>query len=129
LRHRAARRAAAAHQPAPLLRPGAARRPRRRRHRRDLPGPRAAGRRPPPGGAGLSLPRPIEGLEMPRSGPLVDRFGRRHTYLRVSVTDRCNFRCTYCRPAEGLDWMPRDHLLTYEEVARVVGVLVDMGIE
>jgi len=59
---------------------------------------------------------------------LVDGFGREHTYLRVSVTDRCNFRCVYCLPAEGMDWMPRDELLSYEEIARLVGVFASMGI-
>lgn len=75
------------------------------------------------------LPTPVQGLEMPLSGPLLDRFGRRHTYIRVSVTDRCNYRCTYCMPAEGLDWMPKESLLTYEEVGRIVSVLASMGIE
>jgi len=65
---------------------------------------------------------------MPTEGPLVDPFGRVHTYLRVSVTDRCNYRCVYCMPADGLDWMPKDHLLTYEEVAKVVGVFERLGI-
>ena len=50
---------------------------------------------------------------------LVDGFGRVHRDLRISVTDRCNFRCTYCMPAEGLDWMAREDLLTYEELTRV----------
>jgi GTP 3',8-cyclase len=77
----------------------------------------------------VALPEPVPGLTMPLEGPLVDRFGRRHTYIRVSVTDRCNYRCTYCMPAEGLDWMPKDELLTYEEVVRVVRVLAGMGIE
>jgi GTP 3',8-cyclase len=57
--------------------------------------------------------------------PLVDPFGRRVTDLRMSITDRCNFRCTYCMPAEGMAWLPRDELLTYEEQARVVGVCVE----
>ena len=57
--------------------------------------------------------------------PLVDGFGRRHRDLRISVTDRCNFRCTYCMPAEGMVWHPRDELLTFEELARVAGVCVD----
>ncbi len=65
---------------------------------------------------------------MPTEGPLVDAFGRAHTYLRVSVTDRCNYRCVYCMPAEGLAWMPREHLLTYEEIGRVVGVFRALGI-
>ena len=76
----------------------------------------------------MSLPQPVPGATMPTSGPLVDRFGRAHTYVRVSVTDRCNYRCTYCMPAKGLDWMPRDHLLTYEETARVVGAMASMGV-
>ena len=59
------------------------------------------------------------------SSPLVDGFGRVHRDLRISVTDRCNFRCTYCMPAEGLDWMSRDDLLTYEELARVARVCVE----
>jgi cyclic pyranopterin phosphate synthase len=56
--------------------------------------------------------------------PLVDSFGRVHRDLRISVTDRCNFRCTYCMPADGLDWLPRHDLLTYEELGRLAGVLV-----
>ncbi len=59
---------------------------------------------------------------------LLDRFQRQHTYLRVSVTDRCNFRCVYCMPPEGMDWMSRDHLLKYEEIARLVRVFASMGI-
>jgi cyclic pyranopterin phosphate synthase len=57
--------------------------------------------------------------------PLVDSFGRVHRDLRISVTDRCNFRCTYCMPAEGMDWLPRSDLLTYEELARVARVAVE----
>lgn len=56
---------------------------------------------------------------------LVDTFGRIHRDLRISVTDRCNFRCSYCMPSEGMEWMPRDDLLTYEELTRVARVLVD----
>ena len=56
---------------------------------------------------------------------LVDGFGRVHRDLRISVTDRCNFRCTYCMPAEGLDWMAREDLLTYEELTRVARVCVE----
>ncbi|HWC14143.1 MAG TPA: GTP 3',8-cyclase MoaA [Actinomycetota bacterium] len=59
---------------------------------------------------------------------LRDSFGRTATDLRVSVTDRCNFRCRYCMPAEGLQWMPKRELLDFEEIARVVGVLVESGI-
>ncbi|MBA3281559.1 MAG: radical SAM protein, partial [Acidimicrobiia bacterium] len=56
--------------------------------------------------------------------PLVDGFGREHRDLRISVTDRCNFRCTYCMPAEGMVWQPRDHLLTFEEIERIARVCV-----
>jgi cyclic pyranopterin phosphate synthase len=56
---------------------------------------------------------------------LVDSFGRVHRDLRISVTDRCNFRCTYCMPAEGMDWHPRSHLLTFEELTRVATVCVE----
>lgn len=59
------------------------------------------------------------------STPLLDGFGRVHRDLRISITDRCNFRCTYCMPAEGLDWMAREDLLTYEELTRVARVCVD----
>jgi cyclic pyranopterin phosphate synthase len=57
--------------------------------------------------------------------PLVDGFGRVHRDLRISVTDRCNFRCTYCMPAEGMSWLPRAELLTFEEIERVARVMVD----
>ncbi len=61
---------------------------------------------------------------------LVDSFGRVHKDLRISVTDRCSFRCTYCMPAEGLDWVPRDELLTFEEIERVASLTVEQfGIE
>ena len=60
---------------------------------------------------------------------LVDGFGRVHTDLRVSLTDRCNLRCSYCMPPEGLDWLPSPELLTDDEVARVIGIAVrDLGI-
>lgn len=63
-----------------------------------------------------------------RFPPLVDGFGRVATDLRVSITDRCNFRCRYCMPPEGLPWMPRELLLSYEEITRIVTVLVDSGV-
>ena len=59
---------------------------------------------------------------------LVDSFGRRHTNLRISVTDRCNIRCFYCMPAEGVVFRPRDELLTFEEIERFVRALVPLGI-
>ena len=59
---------------------------------------------------------------------LVDRFGRLHTDLRVSLTDKCNLRCAYCMPAEGLAWLPRQEVLTDDEVVRAVGVAVGLGV-
>jgi cyclic pyranopterin phosphate synthase len=61
--------------------------------------------------------------------PLVDGHGRRISDLRVSVTDRCNFRCQYCMPADGLPWLERSEVLTFEEIERVVRVMVGIGIE
>jgi cyclic pyranopterin phosphate synthase len=60
--------------------------------------------------------------------PLFDGHGRRIGDLRVSVTDRCNFRCQYCMPAEGLPWLERSDILTFEEVERLVGLFVSMGV-
>jgi cyclic pyranopterin phosphate synthase len=61
-------------------------------------------------------------------GPLVDGFGRVHTDLRVSVTDRCNLRCTYCMPAEQVEFKPRSELLTFEEIERFVRVAARLGV-
>jgi cyclic pyranopterin phosphate synthase len=62
-------------------------------------------------------------------GALVDRFGRVHTDLRVSLTDKCNLRCSYCMPPEGLEWLPSPELLTDDEIVRLVGLAVrDLGI-
>jgi GTP 3',8-cyclase len=55
-------------------------------------------------------------------GTLVDPFGRTVRDLRISVTDRCNFRCTYCMPAEGMTWLPREEVLTFEEIERIARV-------
>ncbi len=60
--------------------------------------------------------------------PLFDGHGRRIEDLRVSVTDRCNFRCQYCMPAEGLPWLDRAEILSFEEIERVVGLLAQMGV-
>src|SRR5262245_16262007 len=57
--------------------------------------------------------------------PLVDSYGRVHRDLRVSVTDRCNFRCTYCMPEEGMQWMPRSEILTFEEIERIARICVE----
>jgi len=56
---------------------------------------------------------------------LVDSFGRVVRDLRIAVTDRCNFRCTYCMPEEGLDWLPRDQVLSFEEIERIARLLVE----
>ncbi|HEX6331796.1 MAG TPA: GTP 3',8-cyclase MoaA [Actinomycetota bacterium] len=64
----------------------------------------------------------------PPSGPLVDTFGRVADDLRISVTDRCNFRCTYCMPAEGLAWLPKSEILTFEELTRLLRLFVRLGI-
>ena len=55
---------------------------------------------------------------------LVDPFGRTIRDLRISVTDRCNFRCTYCMPEEGMQWVPRSEVLTFEEFERVARIFV-----
>jgi GTP 3',8-cyclase len=60
---------------------------------------------------------------------LIDSFGRVATDLRISVTDRCNFRCRYCMPPEGLPWMPKEEILTYEEMSRIARVLVGLGVD
>jgi cyclic pyranopterin phosphate synthase len=73
----------------------------------------------------------VPGRAMPRGERLpglVDRFGRVATDLRVSVTDRCNLRCVYCMPAEGLDWLPKPEMLTDDEMVRLVGIAVSLGV-
>src|SRR5689334_17858026 len=62
------------------------------------------------------------------SAPLIDGHARLIGDLRVSVTDRCNFRCQYCMPAEGLPWLERDDVLTFEEIVRLTTLLADMGV-
>ncbi|HSY83570.1 MAG TPA: GTP 3',8-cyclase MoaA [Gemmatimonadaceae bacterium] len=57
-----------------------------------------------------------------------DQFGRRIEYLRISVTDRCNFRCLYCMPVEGLQWLPKSEILSYEEITEVVRQLAPLGL-
>src|SRR5438045_3119831 len=56
---------------------------------------------------------------------LVDPFGRTVRDLRISITDRCNFRCTYCMPEEGMKWLPREELLTFEEIERLARIFVE----
>ncbi len=59
---------------------------------------------------------------------LTDQFGRSIEYLRISVTDRCNFRCTYCMPLEGLPWLPKADILSYEEIVAIVAQLAPLGL-
>ena len=60
---------------------------------------------------------------------MIDQFGRRVEYVRVSVTDKCNLRCVYCMPLEGLDWLKRESLLSYEEIASVLRTMAGMGLK
>jgi cyclic pyranopterin phosphate synthase len=85
----------------------------------DLPFPRP--RPVGPHGGAVGLPEGTSGLP--------DQFGRVARDLRVSVTDRCNLRCTYCMPAEGLPWLPKAEMLTDEELVRLVGIFVGLGVE
>ncbi len=59
---------------------------------------------------------------------LTDQFGRSIEYLRISVTDRCNFRCSYCMPLEGLPWLPKRDILSYEEIVAIVAQLAPLGL-
>jgi GTP 3',8-cyclase len=61
--------------------------------------------------------------------PLVDSFGRVATDLRISVTDRCNFRCRYCMPPEGLPWLPKEEILSFEEITRITNILIESGVD
>jgi GTP 3',8-cyclase len=77
----------------------------------------------------VHLPAPsLRGRPAGAGHTLADRYGRVATDLRVSVTDRCNLRCTYCMPAEGLDWLPKPELLTFEEMTRLVAIAVSLGV-
>ena len=63
------------------------------------------------------------------SQPLIDSFGRVATDLRISLTDKCNFRCRYCMPPEGLPWMAADSLMTFDEIIRVMRLMTKLGID
>lgn len=64
------------------------------------------------------------------SGPLLDRWGRVATDLRISLTDKCNLRCIYCMPADGLQWLPKENLLSAEEIARLADIAItELGVE
>ena len=75
--------------------------------------------------SGISTPGT---LRLMSTDPLFDGHGRRISDLRVSVTDRCNFRCQYCMPAEGLPWLERADVLSFEEIERLVSILAPMGV-
>ncbi len=60
--------------------------------------------------------------------PLADQFNRPITYLRISVTDKCNLRCVYCMPERGLDWLPKSEILSYEEIAKLVEAAASVGV-
>src|SRR5258707_5635401 len=65
---------------------------------------------------------------MPASAHLTDTQGRVVRDLRISVTDRCNLRCVYCMPAEGMPWLPREQLLSYEEITRIARIAHGLGV-
>src|SRR6476469_3938632 len=75
-----------------------------------------------PGARGTRRPRRMGVMT---TGALADGFGRVATDLRVSLTDRCNLRCSYCMPAEGLDWLPGEEVLTDDEVVRLITIAVE----
>ncbi|RKQ36955.1 GTP 3',8-cyclase MoaA [Kocuria tytonis] len=72
----------------------------------------------------LGNPQVLPSRGVPTRGPLTDRFGRTATDLRISITDKCNLRCTYCMPAEGMQWLPRESLLTVAEIVRLARIAV-----
>jgi cyclic pyranopterin phosphate synthase len=82
----------------------------------------------PPSGPLTRAPSPFLIAQAPKFAPLVDGEKRRVRYLRLSVTDRCNFRCVYCMPEVGLEFRPRPEILTFEEMTRLVRVFVSLGV-
>lgn len=68
-------------------------------------------------------------IAVDKANLLVDQFGRTIEKLRVSVTDRCNFRCTYCMPEDGVQWLPRENILCFEEIFRLVRVFNELGVK
>jgi cyclic pyranopterin phosphate synthase len=71
---------------------------------------------------------PLGSVAPARSGVLIDSFGRRADDLRISLTDKCSLRCTYCMPAEGLNWLPKDQVLSDDEIVRLAEVFVGLGV-
>jgi GTP 3',8-cyclase len=60
---------------------------------------------------------------------LIDGYGRRISDMRISVTDRCNFRCVYCMPEEGMQWLKRESILSFDEIERIARIAVDLGVD
>jgi cyclic pyranopterin phosphate synthase len=78
---------------------------------------------------GRAIPSPVASGTPDATRPVLrDQFGRAIEYLRISVTDRCNFRCLYCMPVEGLEWLPRAEILSYEEIAELVRQFAPLGL-
>lgn len=77
--------------------------------------------------AGPDSPPPLSGAE-DSGAPLADGLSRRIEYLRVSLTDRCNYRCTYCMPEEGVELLPKPEILSFEEIERIVAALMQVGV-
>jgi cyclic pyranopterin phosphate synthase len=78
--------------------------------------------------SGRSRQRRARPEAMPTAGPLVDAHGRIHDDLRISVTDRCNLRCVYCMPEEGMTFLPHSDLLSFDEIVRVAQVARSLGV-
>ena len=77
---------------------------------------------------GVNVQRKLPNIT--NSGPLLDRWGRVATDLRISLTDKCNLRCIYCMPADGLQWLPKENLLSAEEIARLADIAItELGVE
>ena len=100
---------------------------------RDAGGPdglRSTGATPTGTPTPLGMPtlRAAEPVDVPTDGPLIDRFGRVHQDLRISLTDRCSLRCTYCMPAEGVPWLANDRILSTPELLRVASVAAKLGV-
>ncbi len=82
---------------------------------------------PPAGGDVAASSEPLPGGQSPAAAPLIDRYGRRVSYIRLSITDRCDFRCNYCM-AEEMEFLPRAQVLTLEECLRVTRTFVELGV-
>src|SRR6476661_9336097 len=72
-------------------------------------------------------PKTVPTAPAKSSGSAFDAYGRQMTYLRISLTDRCNFRCVYCMPASGMVFQPREELLSDDELIRLIGIFAKVG--